>query len=374
MSVERLRVDLAGRAYDILVGAGLLARAGVEIAALKRASRVFVVSDDNVARLHMAALVRSLDSAGISHSACVLPPGEATKSFALLEQLTGQMLEANLDRGDLVVAFGGGVIGDLTGFAAGIVKRGIDYVQIPTTLLAQVDSSVGGKTAIDTPQGKNLIGLFHQPVLVLADTSVLDTLPAREMRAGFAEVLKYGLIGDAAFAEWVAGQSHSILTEPGAARTRAVVESCRMKARVVEADEREAGQRALLNLGHTFGHAIEACAGFSGKVLHGEAVAVGCCLAFELSERLKLCPEGCAARVRGWFAAAGLSTSFHELPELGATEDDLVELMKQDKKSVGGKLVFVLARGIGQAFVARDVDLASVKTILRDALRHSKVS
>jgi 3-dehydroquinate synthase len=374
MSVERLRVDLAGRAYDILVGAGLLARAGAEIAALKRSSRVFVVSDDNVARLHIAALVRSLESAGISHSACVLPPGEATKSFALLEQLTGQMLDANLDRSDLVVALGGGVIGDLTGFAAGIVKRGIDYVQIPTTLLAQVDSSVGGKTAIDTPQGKNLVGLFHQPVLVLADTHVLDTLPAREMRAGFAEVLKYGLIGDAAFAEWVAAQSHSILSEPGAARTRAVVESCRMKARVVEADEREAGQRALLNLGHTFAHAIEACAGFSGKVLHGEAVAVGCCLAFELSERLKLCPPGEAARVRGWFAAAGLPTGFNELPELGATEDDLVELMKQDKKSVGGKLVFILARGIGQAFVARDVDPAPVKAILRDALRHSKVS
>lgn len=374
MSVERLRVDLAGRAYDIAVGAGLLARAGAEIANLKRASRVFVVSDDNVARLHMATLVRSLDAAGLSHAACVLPPGEATKSFALLEQLTGQMLDFNLDRGDLAVALGGGVIGDLAGFAAGIVKRGIDYVQVPTTLLAQVDSSVGGKTAIDTPQGKNLVGLFHQPCLVLADTGVLDTLPAREMRAGYAEILKYGLIGDAKFAEWAVAHAQSILTEPGAARSRAVVDSCRMKARVVEADEREAGQRALLNLGHTFGHAIEACAGFSGKVLHGEAVAVGCCLAFELSERLKLCPHGDAERVRGWFAAAGLPTGLNDLPELGATEDDLIELMKQDKKAVGGKLVLVLARGIGQAFVARDVDAAPVKAILRDALRHSNVS
>jgi 3-dehydroquinate synthase len=374
MSVERLRVDLAGRAYDILVGAGLLSRAGAEIAALKRTKRVFVVSDDNVARLHLATLIKSLEAAGIAHEAAVLPPGEATKSFALLEQLTGQMLDANLDRGDLIVALGGGVIGDLTGFAAGIVKRGLDYVQIPTTLLAQVDSSVGGKTAIDTKQGKNLIGLFHQPCLVLADTSVLDTLPVREMRAGFAEVLKYGLIGDVGFAEWVAVNAQPILREAGAARTKAVVDSCRMKARVVEADEREAGQRALLNLGHTFGHAIEACAGFSGKVLHGEAVAVGCCLAFELSERLKLCPPGEAARVRGWLAAAGLPTGFNELPELGASEDDLVELMRQDKKAVGGKLVFVLARGVGQAFVARDIELAPVKAILRAALRHSNVS
>lgn len=374
MSVERLRVDLAGRAYDILVGGGLLARAGAEIAALKRTKRVFVVSDDNVARFHMATLTRSLDEAGISYAAAVLPPGEATKSFALLEQLTGQMLDANLDRGDLIVALGGGVIGDLTGFAAGIVKRGLDYVQIPTTLLAQVDSSVGGKTAIDTKQGKNLVGLFHQPCLVLADTSVLDTLPAREMRAGYAEVLKYGLIGDATFGAWVAANTPAILNEAGAARTKAVVDSCRMKARVVEADEREAGQRALLNLGHTFGHAIEACAGFSGKVLHGEAVAVGCCLAFELSERLKLCPPGEAARVRGWFASAGLPTGFNELPEIGATEDDLVELMRQDKKAVGGKLVFVLARGIGQAFVARDIGEAPVKAILRAALRHSNVS
>jgi len=373
MSAERLRVDLAGRAYDILVGAGILASAGAEIAALKRGRRLFIVSDDNVARLHLAALTRSLDASGLSHSSSILPPGEATKSFGLLEQLIGQMLDANLERGDLVVALGGGVIGDLAGFAAGIVKRGVDYVQIPTTLLAQVDSSVGGKTAIDMPQGKNLVGLFHQPCLVLADTQVLDTLPAREMRAGYAEVLKYGLIADANFAQWVAAHAHAIMNEPGPARLRAVVESCRMKARVVEADEREAGQRALLNLGHTFAHAIEACAGYSGKVLHGEAVAAGCCLAFDLSEHLNLCPGGAAARVRGWFSAAGLPTGLAELPELGATEDDLIELMKQDKKASDGKLVFVLARGIGQAFVARGVDEAPVRAILRDALRQPAV-
>ncbi len=371
MSQERLRVDLGGRAYDIVVGAGVLANAGKEIAALKRAKRTFIVADDHTAGLHLGALTRSLDAAGLSHTAAVLPPGEASKSFGVLEQLVSQMLDAKIERGDLVIALGGGVIGDLAGFAAGITKRGLDYVQVPTTLLAQVDSSVGGKTAIDMPQGKNLVGLFHQPCLVLADTAVLDTLPEREMRAGYAEILKYGLIGDAAFAEWVGSNAAAILAKAGRERTKAIVTSCRMKARVVEADEREAGQRALLNLGHTFAHAIEACAGFSGKVLHGEAVAVGCALAFELSERLKLCPPGQASRVRGWFANAGLPASLADLPELGASEDDIVEIMKQDKKASDGKLVFVLARGIGQAFVANDVDPAAVKLLLTHALiRH----
>ncbi len=371
MSHERLRVDLGGRAYDIVVGAGVLANAGKEMAGLKRAKRTFIVADDHTAGLHLSALTRSLDAAGLSHTAAVLPPGEASKSFGVLEQLVSQMLDAKVERGDLVIALGGGVIGDLAGFAAGITKRGLDYVQVPTTLLAQVDSSVGGKTAIDMPQGKNLVGLFHQPCLVLSDTAVLDTLPAREMRAGFAEILKYGLIGDAAFAEWVGSNATAILAKAGPERTKAIVTSCRMKARVVEADEREAGQRALLNLGHTFAHAIEACAGYSGKVLHGEAVAVGCVLAFELSERLKLCPPGQAARVRAWLASAGLPASVADLPELGASEDDLVEIMKQDKKASGGTLVFVLARGIGQAFVAIDVDPAAVKSLLTHALnRH----
>lgn len=371
MTHERLRVDLGGRAYDIVIGAGALSNAGKEIAALKRGKRTFVVADTHTANLHLATLTRSLDDAGLSHTAAVLPPGEASKSFGVLEQLVSQMLEAKVERGDLVVALGGGVIGDLAGFAAGITKRGMDYVQVPTTLLAQVDSSVGGKTAIDMPQGKNLVGLFHQPCLVLADTTVLDTLPPREMRAGYAEVLKYGLIGDAAFAEWAGANASAILRKAGPERTRAIVTSCRMKAKVVEADEREAGQRALLNLGHTFAHAIEACAGYSGKVLHGEAVAVGCALAFDLSERLKLCPLGHASRVRGWLIAAGLPATLGDLPELGASADDLVEIMKQDKKASGGKLVFVLARGIGQAFVANDVDAAAVKTLLAQALtRH----
>ncbi len=368
MSHERLRVDLSGRAYDIVVGAGVLGSAGKEIAALKRAKRVFIVADDHTASLHMAALTRSLDAAGLAHTATVLPPGEASKSFGVLEQLISTMLDSKVERSDLVVALGGGVMGDLAGFAAGITKRGLDYVQVPTTLLAQVDSSVGGKTAIDMPQGKNLVGLFHQPCLVLADTAALDTLPPREMRAGYAEILKYGLISDAVFAEWVGANASAILSKAGPERTKAIVTSCRMKARVVEADEREAGQRALLNLGHTFAHAIEACAGYSGKVLHGEAVAAGCCLAFDLSERLKLCPPGQASRVRGWLAAAGLPTTFADLPELGASADDLVEIMRQDKKASGGKLVFVLAHGIGQAFVANDVDPKAVASYLTDAL------
>jgi 3-dehydroquinate synthase len=363
-----LRVDLAGRAYDIVVGAGLIAQAGKEIAALGRRKRVFIVSDDHVAARYLAPLKASLDTAGIKHESAVMPPGEASKSFGVLEQLVGQMLDANLERGELVIALGGGVIGDLTGFAAGIVKRGLDYVQVPTALLAQVDSSVGGKTAIDMPQGKNLVGLFHQPVLVLADTTVLDSLPPRELRAGFAEVLKYGLIGDAAFAEWVASNSDAILKSAGPERRQAIVRSCQMKARVVEADERESGTRALLNLGHTFAHAIEACAGYSGKVLHGEAVAAGCAMAFDLSERVGLAPAGETARVRGWISKAGLPASFADLPEIGASEDDLVELMRQDKKAADGKLVFVLARGVGKAFVARDVDEGAVRSLLKDEL------
>jgi len=368
MTATRVRVGLSERAYDIVVGHDVLASAGTEIAALTKSRRAFVVTDENVARRHLDALRAALRAGGIESAVAILPPGEASKSFAMLEHVTGLMLDAGIERGDIVVAMGGGVMGDLAGFAAGILKRGVDYVQIPTTLLAQVDSSVGGKTAIDTPQGKNLIGLFHQPRLVLADTGVLDSLPAREMRAGFAEVLKYGLIEDAAFAEWVAANTPAILTKSGAERRQAIVKSCEMKARVVEADEREAGRRALLNLGHTFAHGIEAAAGYSGRVLHGEAVAVGCGLAFELSERLGLAPAGTAAKVRGWFAAAGLPARIADLPDLGATAEEFMALMAQDKKAQGGRIVFVLARGVGHAFIANDVDPAIAEKMLNDAL------
>lgn len=372
MTAERVRVGLGERAYDIVVGKNVLADAGCEVGALTKSRRAFLVTDENVARRHLDTLRHALRESGIDCAVAILPPGEATKSFAMLEHLTSLMLDAGIERGDLVIAMGGGVIGDLSGFAAGILKRGIDYVQIPTTLLAQVDSSVGGKTAIDTPQGKNLIGLFHQPRLVLADTGVLDSLPSREMRAGFAEVLKYGLIEDAAFAEWVAMNTQAILTKSGAERREAIVMSCRMKARVVEADEREAGRRALLNLGHTFAHGVEAAAGYSGRVLHGEAVAVGCGLAFELSERLGICQAGTAAQVRDWFAAAGLPARIGDLPDLGATADEFMALMAQDKKARGGRIVFVLARGIGKAFVADDVDPQIVERMLRDALAEAQ--
>ena len=372
MTAERVRVGLGERAYDIVVGKDVLSSAGREIGALTKSRRAFVVTDENVARRHLDALRHALREGGIECAVAILPPGEATKSFAMLEHLTSLMLDAGIERGDMVVAMGGGVMGDLAGFAAGILKRGIDYVQVPTTLLAQVDSSVGGKTAIDTPQGKNLIGLFHQPRLVLADTGVLDSLPSREMRAGFAEVLKYGLIEDAAFAEWVAANTQAILTKPGGERRQAIVTSCKMKARVVEADEREAGRRALLNLGHTFAHGIEAAAGYSGRVLHGEAVAVGCGLAFELSERLGLCQAGTANQVRDWFTAAGLAARIRDLPDLGATSEEFMAHMAQDKKARAGRIVFVLARGIGQAFVANDVEPQIVERMLTDALAEAQ--
>jgi 3-dehydroquinate synthase len=368
MKTERLRVELSGRSYDIVVGAGVLHDAGPEISSLRKTRRVFIVTDETVARRHLPILTASLDRAGIGHVLSIVPPGEASKSFAMLERVVTGMLEANLERSELIVALGGGVIGDLAGFAAGIVKRGLDYVQVPTTLLAQVDSSVGGKTAIDTPQGKNLVGLFHQPALVLSDTAVLESLPPRELKAGYAEILKYGLIGDAPFAEWVGAHAQAIQSTAGPERTRAITTSCRMKARVVEADEREAGQRALLNLGHTFGHAIEACMNFSGRILHGEAVAVGCVMAFELSARMGLCHKDEADRVRSLVAGAGLPASLRDLPDLGAGPEDLVSLMLQDKKARNGKLTLILAHGIGKAFIANDVDEAAVRSYFADIL------
>ena len=368
MTPERLRVDLGGRSYEIVVGASVLATAGQEIAALRNPKRVFIVTDENVASHHLPTLRASLDANNIRHVSSIIPPGESSKSFAMLERVVMQMLAANLERNEIIVALGGGVIGDLAGFAAGIVKRGLNYVQIPTTLLSQVDSSVGGKTAIDTPQGKNLVGLFHQPIKVLADTATLETLPARELKAGYAEVLKYGLISDRNFAHWLTENVEKILSSPGSERTRAIVTSCNMKARVVEADERESGQRALLNLGHTFGHALEACLSYSGAILHGEAVAVGCVLAFELSEQLDLCPKGEAERVRNMFAKAGLPNAISDLPELGATADDLIRLMLQDKKAKNGELTLVLARGIGQSFVANNVSQDAVHKFLANSL------
>ncbi len=354
-ATRSVRVALGQRAYDVLIGAGLIEEAGRLIATRLGKARCAIVTDENVARHHLPALEASLRAEGRLAGSIVLPPGEATKSFAALAPLSERLLEIGLERGDAVVAFGGGVIGDLAGFAAGILRRGVRYVQVPTTLLAQVDSSVGGKTGINTPQGKNLIGVFHQPSLVLADTSLLATLPAREMRAGYAEVVKYGLLGDAKFFAWLEANWKGVLGGDNLAESEAIETSVKAKAAIVARDETETGDRALLNLGHTFGHALEAWTGYSSRLLHGEAVAIGMALAFRLSERLGLCPEGRAERVAGHLATVGLPARIGDIPGGKPEAAELVRLMGQDKKVRQGKLVFILVRDIGEAVISRDV-------------------
>jgi 3-dehydroquinate synthase len=361
---ESLRVELGERGYDILVGEGLLATAGQHIAPLTGGRRLFVVTDEQVAKAHLAALERALDAAGVAYEALVLPPGEGTKDFSHLESLCQRLLAMNLERGSLLAALGGGVVGDLVGFAASILLRGLDFVQIPTTLLAQVDSSVGGKTGINVPQGKNLVGSFHQPRLVLADTEVLSTLPKRELLAGYAEVVKYGLINDAAFFQWLEDHGLAIVEGDPAARRHAIVTSCAAQAAIVAEDERESGARALLNLGHTFGHALEAELGYDERLVHGEAVAIGLVLAFELSVGLGLCPAADAAAVRRHVAAVGLPTDLESVPGVAWSADALIDHMGRDKKVRGGKVSFVLVRGIGKAFITADVDLDDVAALL----------
>ncbi len=364
---ERLRVALDSRSYDILVGDGLIAGAAEYIGPFLRASPAIVVTDETVAGLHLGRLEASFAGAGIASRPIVLPPGEETKSFAGLEGLLDQVLEARPERRSTLIALGGGVIGDITGFAASIVLRGIDYIQIPTTLLSQVDSSVGGKTAIDSRHGKNLIGAFHQPRLVLADTGALATLPRREILAGYAEVVKYGLLGDAAFFDWCEANGGALVAGDGAARQHAVLASCRAKAEIVVEDEREEGRRALLNLGHTFGHALEAEIGFGPELLHGEAVAIGTIMAFELSVRLGLCPADDLARVRRHFTAVGLPTGVEALGNRRPDAASLIGHMRRDKKVRGGAVTFILVRGIGRAFIAHDVSLAEVEAMLAHA-------
>lgn len=359
-----VHVPLGDRAYDVLIGPDLLAEAGRLIAGRLGKARCGIVTDENVAKHHLAALEASLRAEGRHKGSIVLPAGEPTKSFRELGPLCERLLELGLERGDLVVAFGGGVIGDLAGFAAGILRRGVRFVQIPTTLLAQVDSSVGGKTGINTPQGKNLIGVFHQPSLVIADTDVLKTLPPREMRAGYAEVVKYGLLGDANFFRWLEAAYDGVFGFDLETLVTAIETSVKAKAAIVERDEHETGDRALLNLGHTFGHALEAWTGYSDRLLHGEGVAIGMCLAFRFSERLGLCPEGTAARVAAHIAAVGLPTKIADIPGSTADAAELVRLMGQDKKVKDGRLTFILVRDIGQAFVSRDVDEATVRDFL----------
>ena len=364
-----VRVELPGRPYDILIGPGLLTEAGQLISPMLRRKRVAVITDSTVAALHLAQLEAGLAVAGIEAVTLALPPGEGTKSWAELGHCVDWLLEQKIERADLVIAFGGGVIGDLVGFAAAVLRRGVRFVQIPTTLLAQVDSSVGGKTGINTAHGKNLVGAFHQPVKVLADTALLETLSRRNFLAGYGEVVKYGLLGDAEFFNWLEINAPAMAAGDVAARIYAVTQSCDMKAGIVMRDETEQGERALLNLGHTFCHALESATGYSSRLLHGEGVAIGCALAFELSARLGICSQEEPGRVRAHLKAMGMKTDIADIGGDLPGSDALLGLMDQDKKVLDGKLRFVLARSIGQAFMTSDVPRDVVHGLLRDALQ-----
>ena len=370
--ITTVPVSLGARAYDIAIGRGLITELGHRIAALKPGCSAAIVTDETVAAHHLKAAEATLAAAGIRTIPIVVPPGESTKSWRMLEDVCDRLLDAKIERNDVVVALGGGVVGDLSGFAAAILRRGLDVVQVPTTLLAQIDSSVGGKTGINTKHGKNLAGAFHQPILVIADTALLDTLPKRDFRAGYAEVAKFGLLADAGFFAWLEANWKDVFSGGTAAgnsaREHAIAIACRGKAGIVARDERETGERALLNLGHTFGHAFEAAAGFSDKLLHGEAVALGIACAFEFSARLGLLPQADATRAILHLAAVGLPTHIREVAGLTVTVDGLMDLIAQDKKVRRGKLTFILCRGIGQAFVANDVDPAQVREFLNEKL------
>jgi 3-dehydroquinate synthase len=364
--MTEIPVALGDRSYPVVIERGLLGRAAARVAPLARGRAMAIVSDENVAP-HLGTLQSALAAAGIASGAIVLSPGEGTKSWSQLEALTDRLLVHGVERGDHVIALGGGVIGDLVGFACSIVKRGCGFVQIPTTLLAQVDSSVGGKTAINARAGKNLIGAFHQPALVLIDPDVLDTLPARQVRAGYAEVVKYGLIDDLNFFEWCEANGEKLLAGDPAAREYAIAHSVAAKAGIVAEDEREtAGKRALLNLGHTFGHALEAEAGFSDKLLHGEAVAAGMALAFAYSARRGLCSGQDAERVAAHLRTVGLPDSV-AAAGITASGAALVDHMRHDKKMDVGTLPFLLARGIGRTFVDHSVDLTDIAAFLDEA-------
>lgn len=367
--VNVVPVNLGARSYQVRIGEGLVARLGAEIAPLLRRKRVAIVTDATVAEKHLPAVLAALAEAGIAASTLTLPPGEATKGWPEFTRTVEWLLSQKVERRDVVVALGGGVVGDLVGFACAVLRRGVRFVQVPTTLLAQVDSSVGGKTGINSTHGKNLIGAFHQPALVLADIGVLDTLAARDLLAGYGEVVKYGLLGDAAFFDYLEAQGPALAQFDHGVILCAVTRSVEMKAGIVERDETEAGERALLNLGHTFCHALEKATGYSDRLLHGEGVAIGCALAFEMSQRLGLCSQEAPSRVRAHLKAMGMKTDLSDIPGDLPGAEALVALMGQDKKVVDGKLRFILARGIGEAFVADDVPPATVVQVLQDAAR-----
>jgi 3-dehydroquinate synthase len=362
-----VNVALADRAYDIVIGRGVLRSLGERIAALRPGVRTAIVTDQSVAKHWLAAVEASLTAANVPSSKIVVGEGEGTKSYAVLEQVSEALIAAKVERNDLVIALGGGVIGDLAGFAASIVRRGVDFVQVPTTLLAQVDSSVGGKTGINSPHGKNLLGAFHQPVLVVADTEVLDTLPPRQFRAGYAEVAKYGALGDAKFFAWLEANRDEIFSG-GSAREHAIAESCRAKAAIVARDERETGDRALLNLGHTFGHALEAATGFSDRLFHGEGVSIGMVLAAEFSAELGMIAPADAARLTKHLADTGLPTRLQDIAGFAqeglADADALMALMAQDKKVKRGRLTFILLKALGEAVIVNDVEPQKVRDFL----------
>ena len=365
-------VALEDRAYDIVIGRDVLDSLGARIAALRPGARTAIVTDQTVAKHWLDKTEASLTSAGISTSRIVVGEGEGSKTWDSLAKVSEALIAAKIERNDLVIALGGGVVGDLAGFAAAILRRGVDFVQVPTSLLAQVDSSVGGKTGINSPQGKNLLGAFHQPLLVIADTAVLDTLSPRQFRAGYAEVAKYGVLGDAAFFGWLE-KNHREVFKGGAAREHAIATSCRAKAAIVARDERETGDRALLNLGHTFGHALEAATGFSDRLFHGEGVAIGMVLAAEFSASLGMIPQADAARVKRHLADVGLPTHLQDIAGFAqeglADADALMALMAQDKKVRRGKLTFILLQAIGRAVIARDVDPSGVHDFLQVKLK-----
>jgi 3-dehydroquinate synthase len=366
---QTVRVDLGERGYDILIGEQALDQAGPQLAQLAPGARTVIVTDGRVARLHLNALEASLKASGIDSYATIVPAGEASKSWHGVKTITDAILGGRLERGDLVIALGGGVIGDLAGFAAAITRRGMRFVQVPTTLLAQVDSSVGGKTGINTSHGKNLIGSFHQPILVLADTSVLDTLPEREVKAGYAEVVKYGLIDDAAFFDWLEVNAPALLAGDSAIRAQAIAKSCAAKARVVAADEREGGRRALLNLGHTFGHALEVLNGYDAtKLVHGEGVSIGIVLAHQFSNYLGHCPGQDVERVVRHLEALGMPTNIAAIGGFAPRVNELVDAMKQDKKVSRGALTFILTCGIGQSFIAKDIPEDKLRAFLTQTL------
>ncbi|MBR0850809.1 3-dehydroquinate synthase [Bradyrhizobium diazoefficiens] len=364
-------VALENRAYDIVIGRGVLASLGERVAALRPGVRTAIVTDRTVAKYWLEPAEAALAASGIPSSRIVVEEGEISKTYAGLEKVSEALIAARIERNDLVIAVGGGVVGDLAGFAAAILRRGVDFVQVPTSLLAQVDSSVGGKTGINSPQGKNLLGAFHQPVLVIADTAVLDTLSPRQFRAGYAEVAKYGVLGDEAFFTWLE-KNHADIFKGGSAREHAIATSCRAKAGVVSRDERETGERALLNLGHTFGHALEAATGFSDRLFHGEGVAIGMTLAAQFSARLGMIGETDAVRVERHLIEAGLPTRLQDIAGFAqeglADADALMALMAQDKKVKRGKLTFILLEAVGRAVIARDVEPAPVRDFLQEKL------